>query len=547
MVGAGIFRDVGLSLFSLFVRSDGDGVEAFFEPDDIIGLCFFSGEDVLTVDGDGGAAGVFTICVKGVVAVAGDVEVAGEWGADLVFGGFCFFRGLGGGVEKGGDDRRLRVAHVHALVGEEFGFEAFVSAVVHPVEEGGFEGGFGFGEGGVVGEVDHVVGVVFDVVEFFWGAGEDFLKELSGGGVGFGLMAKGAEPVLFIFDDGVAVAEFVFRGEVEDVAVGAIGDGADAEVVASFDDAAGGLNAEGVFLSGLGGVFKDGEEAGAIEVVGNLSAGGFDEGGDDVVVFGEGGGFAAGFNDTGPVGDEGGFDAVFVAGPFGEGEGVALFAEEEEEGVFVEGVVFELLSDGGDLGVEELNFGEVVGEFFAEDVGLDVVFAEGEFVGGEEGTVTKSIRTVGLVGANDEAEGLVFFGAFPEEFVAEGEVDVLCSFGFVAEVFERVNGTGADVAFANEAGAVAEGLEVVGEAFDVGTGFGVVRVGAAFYRVEAVVEIVPGGRAHGCGLVALGKAEAVFGELVDVGGDGVGAAVAGDVAVGAIVSEKEDEVGSGSI
>ena len=88
---------------------------------------------------------------------------------------------------------------------------------------------------------------------------------------------------------------------------------------------------------------------------------------------------------------------------------------------------------------------------------------------------------------------------------------------------------------------VVESGEVLHDAFGARCDEGVVGIGSANHGRETGVDVVPGGGAHRSGLKTTGEAHALGGKLVDVGGVGL-AAVAAEIAVGAIVRDDENDI-----
>jgi len=336
--------------------------------------------------------------------------------------------------------------------------------------------------------------------------------------------------------------------EVEDVFEAFVADGALGKHVHGSVAGVGGVE---VLAEARGFAGEDVEEAGTVEVGDGAAAGGVDEGGGDVGEGDHGPGDGAGGDAAGPAGDEGDAEAGVVEGPLGAGPFGALVGGVDGEGVLFEAVFAEggedfaeVLVGGGDVLV-------VVGEGGAGFGGVDGDGGKGKFRG-----VVVSVglpEDVGGVVGEDEAEGLGGAGA---DVIGEEGVDGFGVEAFLAvsagaagdigegclDVFEGEDFDGFDVGFVREDGAVAEGLEVLGDGFEAGFGAGVVAHEAVAGGMEAGVEDCAGGAAGGGGGEGAGEAEAFGGEAVDVGGfDGFVAVAAGDVPA-VVVGEEEDDV-----
>jgi len=212
-----------------------------------------------------------------------------------------------------------------------------------------------------------------------------------------------------------------------------------------------------------------------------------------------------------------------------------LFAAEEHDGVFFKVVLLEKGEGSGDLGVEVLDFGVVLGEGLAGGGGVDEVGRQFQRVGVEVGWVAFVPGGVGFLGGKVEEEGL---------FGLPGDKGFhLLKVVLVADFFEGKGFFGAVVGLAHHADTVAEIAQVVGDALGSGFDVAVVGVGAAADGEQAGKELLAGGSAHGGGGEAMRKAEALRGEAVDGGGANVLVAVATDVVPGEVIGEDDEEVG----
>ncbi len=145
-----------------------------------------------------------------------------------------------------------------------------------------------------------------------------------------------------------------------------------------------------------------------------------------------------------------------------------------------------------------------------------------------------------LVGAEEKAEGIFFFGAVLHEGIDFIEIGILS----VGDFFPGKHAAGRNVGFAALSNAVAEGLEILHDALGAVFDVSVIRVGSAGDWIESGVDVVAGGGAHRRGLEAAGEAHSFASELVDVGGVGL-SAVAPEIPKGAVVGDDEDDVGLG--
>ncbi len=424
----------------------------------------------------------------------------------------------------------------HVFAGGELGGLAFVAAGCHPGLKSLVKVFLDVGEVGGFGQVLEFERIFDDVVEFEFGA------VLVALGFGEGVLVTGRgefEPASELWGGGAGVFKFHFRGEVPDEFVFPGPDGADAVVRGAIVDALGGHDSVDV---GFVILFsrENGEEAFSAEGFGSGASGGFDEGWKDVEVLDHGGIGGAGFDLSGPAGDESGLEAVVVAGPFGEGEGAALFGGDDEEGVVGESIFFDEVHRLADLGIKVGDFGEIAAHPVACFRGVDEVGWKLHFVGRIAGGIALVPRGVGFIGAEEEAEWFLFGGLFFDEGAD------LIEFGILAagDLLPIEDLSGRDVGFSALGDSVAEAGEVLDDAFCFGSDEGVVWVGAAQDGREAGVDVVPGGGTHRGGLETAGEAHPLGGEFVDVGGVGL-STIATEVAESAVVCDDEDDVGFG--
>ena len=144
-----------------------------------------------------------------------------------------------------------------------------------------------------------------------------------------------------------------------------------------------------------------------------------------------------------------------------------------------------------------------------------------------------------LVGGGDEKEGLVRLGAVLECGGKRGRVGIVVA--STCGILEGENGPRIDVRLAGEMRGVACGLQVMGDAFHPVVGHRVVRIGSGLHRIEAGVECVTRGRAHGRSLEAPRELHALTRELIEMRCLRL-PAIHAEVAVGAVVGDDEQEV-----
>jgi len=286
---------------------------------------------------------------------------------------------------------------------------------------------FKVGTFGIVGEIAEFEGIFLDVEEFKLGA--VLVAARLGEGVGITGGGKG-EPALKLRSGGAGVLEFDFGSEVPDEFVFLGANRADAVVFGAVVDTFGGHDTVDVFLVALLSG-EDGEEALPSEIGGWGPACSFDESREEIEILDHGRIDRAGFDCARPAGDEAGLEAIVVAGPFGEGEGAPLLGGHDEEGVIGEAVFLDEVHRLANLGVEVSDLSEVAAHAIASFRGVDEVGREFNFLDGIARTISEVPRGVGFVGAEKEAEGLLFGGLFFDERADLWEVRVLAARDFL--------------------------------------------------------------------------------------------------------------------
>jgi AraC-like DNA-binding protein len=453
----------------------------------------------------------------------------GWWRSGFGSDGF-FIHGDGGGAEDAAED---------GLGGglEEEGFGGFFGELLDACLQG-----FDF-FGLIGGEILFFVGIGLEIEEFDTGGEEGAPDEFPGA------LAEGGAVGFEVVDDFVAAGGTAFGEGREDVAAveGLAGGGATAS---EMDE--GGEHVD------------DMDEVAEFAAAGDV-AGPSDEGGDAGAALVELA-FAA---VEGAVVAGDGFD-IALAGHAGVA-GAAVVAVEDDEGVLAHAFGFERGEDTADFVVETGDHAGVGAAGFVGDVGVAFDVVLGCLigcVGGGEGEVHEE-RGGGVValeasdGVGTEELGSVAFlldgvvVALPVEDVVGGvgEVVDLAEDGAVVVVEAALAGPVfavgmTEVPFADHFGAVAGGFEEVGE----GALRGVEAIGAFGGDddgLEAVAEGVAAGHDGGAGGGAEGEgvelfqAGAVGGEVVDVRGFDVGAAVEADVFPAEVVGDDVEDVGFG--
>jgi len=148
---------------------------------------------------------------------------------------------------------------------------------------------------------------------------------------------------------------------------------------------------------------------------------------------------------------------------------------------------------------------------------------------------------VRFIRADKKGERCVGFDIFLKKGINGREIIVnipTLSYFFKRELF-----CCGDVAFSGKSYPVPEGSQIVSYTFSSLFGIGMVWMGPCFYRIEACVKIVPGGRTHGGCLVATLKLHSLFCQLINDRSVTVAAAVASKVGFGAVIRKDEEEVG----
>ena len=173
------------------------------------------------------------------------------------------------------------------LEGFHFGDFAAISAGLHPVPEALVEGFLDFGQFGLFGEISHLEGIFYDIVEFELGAQLVARSFSEGIWVAVGGESK---PALEFGSSGAGVHELDFGGEVPDQFVGFGANRANPVVRGAIVDSACGHDSVDKFVVGLFSG-ENREEAFTSKVGGRGAAGGFDEGGEEVEIFDHGGVF----------------------------------------------------------------------------------------------------------------------------------------------------------------------------------------------------------------------------------------------------------------
>ena len=106
----------------------------------------------------------------------------------------------------------------------------------------------------------------------------------------------------------------------------------------------------------VGGIFEDGSEVDAFEAFSWSEAGEFEEGGGDIDGTDEAFGALSGFDAGWPICDPRGADAAVVEGGFVTGERASVVADEKDEGVVGDALLFEFGHDFPDIKIEASDF-----------------------------------------------------------------------------------------------------------------------------------------------------------------------------------------------
>ena len=457
----------------------------------------------------------------------------------------------------------------------------------------------------VPGEVDHLVGVSFQVVEFFSGAlaeaevPVEFVIRveavedhpgLGGTGVdvgvgGVGAVGEGVEAGVLGFGELMQVAHrTAVRLEVHDVEVITGADGPHGVGELGF---ACGLDVD--FASdegpaaefGVVGLGEGGEEVLSVHTLFRRETGGGEEGGGDVD---EGDGFVddLGWLDlSGPAGGEENAGAEVVAVCFAAGEaGGAVVPGDDDEGVVRFPGFFQLLEEDFAAAVEGHALAHVVGEVFADGVhvGEEGRHLASQRIGIEspEG-FTRTLRpfAMGVGGVEGVEEGLAVLAIFEEglevatALFVEGFLGGFVVFRFGNGLGETIHlptggavlfaeGGVLDVVLVGEADVVTGGLEEFGVAFDVVPRVGNVAVPPVMkLGAGAIAEKVPTGNEGGTAGAAGGRGDedvvadrSLFCDAIEGGGGDdvveggiVRVSVGGGVAA-EVIGEEEEDVGA---
>ena len=333
-----------------------------------------------------------------------------------------------------------------------------------------------------------------------------------------------------------------FGREVEDVGETVAAHRADAVVFRSGVDAAAGLDGVDLLLETPGLSPDDGQETASVESFGNLSAGDVHQCRGHVDVFAHGVGRRAGFDHARPAHDEARLQAFVIAGPLAERERITLLAGEDEDGVFVESVFAEQGVHRAHLIVQYVDLREIIAELPARFGRVDEVAGQREVVGVPEAAVAERPRVVRLGRADVEEERFArlchvgqerfdLFGVYAAQRLLRKELE--------REGFDR-----RDVPLALQGDAVTGLLEVFGQRVHALVEPRVVGIGSRADGIKPREQAVARRGTHGRRLEEALETQSLRGQPVDVGRDGVGASVAAQVVMAAVVGDDEHDVGA---
>ena len=261
-----------------------------------------------------------------------------------------------------------------------------------------------------------------------------------------------------------------------------------------------------------------------------------------VDVFAHGVGRRAGFHHARPAYDEARLQAFVVTGPLAERERITLFAGEDEDGVFVKPVFAEQGVHRAHLAVQHVDLREVVAELAARFGRVDEVAGQREVVGIPEAAVAERPRVVRLGRTDVKEERFArlrhvgqerfdLFGVHAPQRLLRKELE--------REGFDR-----RDVPLALQGDAVTGFLEVFGQRLHPLVEPRVVGIGSRTDGVKPREQAVARRGTHGRRLEEALETQALCGQPVDVGRDGVRASVTAQVVMAAVVGDDEHDVGA---
>ena len=148
---------------------------------------------------------------------------------------------------------------------------------------------------------------------------------------------------------------------------------------------------------------------------------------------------------------------------------------------------------------------------------------------------------MGVVGGDEYTERLILLATGPNELLGLLEELVVRA---AAEIFEGIGSLRADMCFSCEGHAIAERLEVLGQALGSRNGEGVIKKSLGAPGGASAVEFLSEWRAHGDGSVGLVEFYAVRRQLVYVWGWAIDISIATQAVPVYVVTKQENEVRS---